>query len=1226
MVRNLIGLLVLALLLVPHPATAQSSSLRGTVMDVQSALIPGVVITATNLDTAITRSTLSDDMGAYVFAQLPPGLYKIQGELPGFATFTSQVRLQIDTPAVLAIKMEVGAQTDSVNVLGELVTVNSENATIGNPFTETQVKSLPLQTRNVVELLSLQPGVTPNGEVIGAKRDQNNVTLDGVDVNDNQIDNSTNAGFKAALPVPLDSVQEFRTTVAGQGADQGRSSGGQVSLVTKSGSNDYHGSVYEYTRNKVTAANNWFNNRAGIGREPLIRNQYGASVGGRIIRNRAFFFANWEDRKDRSATATARAVPSELFKQGIIQYRMSNGQIGVANANDIKAVDPLHIGISAEQIRMLSQYPVGNDPAAGSDKGLNFSSFRFNAPQTRNDRAYVAKLDFNLDESGKHTLMLRGTLADDHQDSTVAQFPGQPPASLTLDRSKGLAGRYTYVISPNKINVFSFGYTRLNVEQSGNTDGASLTWGVLANLTPTTRPSTRILPTTNFVDDMTWIKGSHKAEYGVNLRFIENDRTSYSNSFPSYSFSRNTLLGLGNDINNSLNSYIQQQSGNSSLKASESSNVTNAFGVLLGIVNQYSATYNYGHDGSAIAFGKPTDRAFVTNELDFYAQDTWKARRDLTLTYGVRYSLNAVPYEKNGLEVVTTAPLETFLAERIYAQANGIPGYAMPNANLTYTLGGPANNGKGWFNRDNNNFAPRFNLAYAPETTGFFGKLFGKGSVIRAGGSILYDRYGSDMVVNFDRSGSPGLSTSVSQPLNTDFTSGFRYAGSSLPTFPAAPQGGFPFTPPTIIGGFGATVGVDQGLVAPYSMLLNMSYARPIAANVTVEVGYIGRLSRKGLLQQDFMQMLTHFKDKASGMDWAQAMGVLRDYYESGITPTQVKANPSLLPKVPYIENIFPKEAGYNFPGSATANYFYTTYGRYAASDLDALNEMDRIRLADGTCISVFGCNTFFALQNAGLKAWVNAGNSAFHGGQLVVRRPVTRGWGFDFNYTLSHAIDIESSSESGAGASGAVIQDTFSPKASRNSSSFDIRHNVSANTVMELPFGAGKPILANIPGWANQIIGGWQVSSLVKYRSGLPMSITNGGVYPTNYLSAAVAVLRPGQSMPANGLGYDQTGTPSLFRNTNALNAFMGQYPGTVGVRNIIRGPQYTNVDLSVSKKFPIKESHSIQFRAEAFNAFNIVNFNAPSSISLASPSTFGQLTSAQDARVMQFALRYEF
>jgi Carboxypeptidase regulatory-like domain len=1247
MFRLFIALTLIASLFLPLTAAAQSSSLSGTVLDAQGALIPGVVITATNTDTAVTRSTISDEMGAYAFAQLPPGTYKVQAELPGFTTSVMQVRLQIDTPAILGIKMEVGAVTDTVNVLGDVATVNTENATIGNPFTETQVKQIPLQTRNVVELLSLQPGVTPTGEVIGARKDQNNVTLDGVDVNDNQsalaLVNSDTAtatdirnasGFKAALPVPLDSVQEFRTTVAGQGAEQGRSSGGQVSLVTKSGSNSLHGSAYEFLRNRLTAANNWFNNRAGIPRENLIRNQYGASLGGPVIKNRAFFFANWEDRKDRSATSTARQVPSELLKQGILQFRQSNGQIGKLTADDIKAVDPLHIGISPAQLQLLSQYPAGNDPASGSDKGLNFYSFRFNAPQNENDRALVAKLDFNLDHAAKHTLMLRGTLADNHQVTAVAQFPGQLPASQALDRSKGIAGRYTYVISPSKINVFSFGYTRLNVEQSGST-GASLTF-VVANLTPTTRASTRILPTTNFVDDMTWIKGKHKIEFGANLRFIENDRTSYANSFPSYSFSRNTLLGLGADINADLNAYIQQQSGNSSLKASESTNVANGFGVLLGLVNQYGATYNYARDGSAIPFGAPTVRAFAANELDFYVQDTWKARRDLTLTYGVRYSLNGVPYEKNGLEVVTTTPLETFLAERIYAQAHGIPGFAMPNAKLTYQLGGPKNNGPGWFDRDTNNFAPRFNIAYAPVSDGGLGKLFGKGSVIRAGAAVLYDRYGSDMVVNFDKSGSPGLSNSVSQPLNTDFTSGFRYTGGALPALPAAPTGGFPFTPPTIIGGFGATVGVDKNLVAPYSVLLNTSYTRPIARGLTVELGYFGRLGRKGLLQQDFMQMLTHFTDPVSGMDWAQAMGILRGYYESGLTPAQVQANPTIIPKIPYIENIFGKAAGItppgstiklSTPGSATANYFITTYGTYASSDLDALNQMDRIRLSDGTCITVYGCNTFFALQNAGLKSWVNASNAAFHGGQLVIRRAVAEGWGFDFNYTLSHSIDIQSASESGAGTSGAVIQDTFNPKSSRTSSDFDIRHNISANTVIELPIGAGKPFLGKIPGWANEMIGGWQVSSLIKYRSGMPLNISNGGVYPTNYLNAALVVVRPGMSMPANGVGYDQTGTPSLFRNTNATQSFMGQYPGSIGTRNILRGAPFKGLDLAVSKSFPMPWEHQrIQFRAEAFNALNNVNFNDPSSITLSSPSTFGQFSSAQPPRVMQFALRYEF
>jgi hypothetical protein len=168
---------------------------------------------------------------------------------------------------------------------------------------------------------------------------------------------------------------------------------------------------------------------------------------------------------------------------------------------------------------------------------------------------------------------------------------------------------------------------------------------------------------------------------------------------------------------------------------------------------------------------------------------------------------------------------------------------------------------------------------------------------------------------------------------------------------------------------------------------------------------------------------------------------------------------------------------------------------------------------------------------------------------------------------------------------------------------------------------------LGNIPGWANQIVGGWQVSSLVKYRSGLPVNITNGGVYPTNYLNAALAVLRPGATMPETGVGYDQTGNPSIFRNTNAYQSFMGQYPGTVGTRGIIRGPELFNLDLAISKTFPMRwEDHRVQFRAEAFNVLNKVNFNNPSALSLANTSTFGQITAAQDPRVMQFALRYEF
>lgn len=1201
---------------------AQTSSLAGLVTDQQGAAVPEAVVSITNADTSAARKVIVNANGSYSFAQMPPGNYKIEIQHPGFRTHTSQVRLQINVPSTLDVKLELGQVSEVINVNEDVTTVNTQNATVGNAFTEVQVRQLPLQTRNVVDLLSLQPGVTATGEVLGAKRDQNNVTLDGVDVNDNQaagMTATTSPGLNAALPIPLDSVQEFRVTIAGQGADQGRSAGGQVSLVTKSGSNQWHGSLYEFHRNVKTAANDWFSNRAGIAREALIRNQYGASFGGRIIRDRAFFFVNWEDRKDRSASAQSRNVPTEMLKQGIVQFRQNNGTIGQLSTAEVAAVDPMKLGLSSTMKNILASYPAANDLQAGSDRGLNFGVFRFNAPLTRNDRAYVAKMDFNLDKAARHTLMMRGTLADNTRDEVLAQFPGQDAAAKVLDNSKGLAARYTAVLTPTVVNVFSYGYTRLGIAQSG-TPGASLSFDGLTAQQNFTRGFGRFIPTTNLVNDLTWMKGAHTVQAGINFRLVQNDRNSFANSFPSYSYSRNTLRGLGADISDAVNAFIKQRSGNSALALSETQPTQRAMGILLGVINQYSATYNFGRDGKAVPFGQPLARSFGTHEYEFYVQDTWKARRDLTLTFGLRYGSYQVPYEKNGVQVVSTAGLDQYLAERVGASMAGISGARMPNAALTYQLGGPVNNGPGWYQRDNNNWAPRFNIAYAPVKDGFWGKMFGKGSVIRAGGSMLYDRYGSDMVTNFDRAGSPGLATPVTQPRNTNFTDSFRYSGGALPTLPTVANASFPYTPPTILGGFGSYSGVFPGLVAPYSMLLNLSYARQLPSKMTMEVGYIGRLARKSLVQVDVFQPLTQFKDPKSGQTWAQAASILRDYNNQGKKASEI-------PPIAFFENMFGKAANLYTPGTATQNYYHATYNEYAGSDLDALNDMDRERLADGSCISALGCNTFFALQNAGNIAWSNAGRSSFHGGQFVLRRAVSSGWGFDFNYTLSHSIDLASTAESASGTSGGVIQDTFNPNAFRGSSDFDARHNITANAVVELPFGKGKPMLNGAPGWVNQIAGGWQTTLLWRYRSGLPFNISAGGQYPTNYLNSALAIVRPGAAMPDNGTGYNQNGNPSLFRTTNAsAAAFVQQYPGGTGLRGILRGPGMSNFDLSLGKFFPLPfEGHRIQVRAEAFNAFNNVNFTTPS-LSLANPSTFGQLTGVMPARVMQFALRYEF
>lgn len=1212
---------------------AQASSLQGTVADQQGATIPEAVISIVNQETAVTRSGVSNATGFYSFPQMPPGTYKVEVQKPGFKTVVQQVRLQINTPATLDIKLEIGQVSDSINVVAETPAVNTTNASVGNPFTELQIRQLPLITRNVVDLLSLQPGVTPTGEVAGAKRDQNNVTLDGVDVNDPQgAPAGATTGFNAVLPVPLDSVQEFRTTVAGFGADQGRSSGGQVSLVTKSGSNQFHGSLYEFHRNVKTAANNWFSNRAGIARENLIRNQYGASLGGRIIKDRIFFFGNWEERKDATAVGVNRIVPSETFKQGIVQFRMSNGAIGQLNPQQIREVDPLGIGVNQTMLDIFKKYPVGNDPASSADRGLNFSIFRFNAPKKLNYRTYVLKNDFNIDKGGKHTLSLRGTLADNSEDDSanLSQFPGLPSQSQRVDQSKGLSARYTTVLTPSLISTFNYGYTRLKNLATG-ADGPSLSFYFANPTTSFPRALNRIAPVHNFTEDVTWTKGKHTVQFGINFRLNTNDRASFATSYPSYSFSRNTLAGLGADITTPINNYIRTLYGNSTLALTEATPVQNAMGALFGLVNQYSATYNYGRDGKAIPFGQPIPRVFGSNEYEFYIQDSFKMTRSLTVNYGMRYGVYTNPYEKNGVQVNPTAPLDQYFANRAGGQALGIPSFANPVASLTYDLSGPVNGKGGYYKRDLNNFAPRLAIAWAPEGNNLATKILGKGSVIRAGAGVVYDRYGNQMAVTFAQSGSPGLATQVTQPANTNFTTSVRYNGSNLPALPAAPSGGMPFTPPTIVGGFTSFTGVNPSLVAPYSVPLNLSYTRPLPKNLVVEVGYIGRLSRKGLLRQDYSQPLTNLKDLKSGQTWTGASGVLYDMWLKGLTPAQVRANPDLVGRVPYFENMFPGAANLNFPGSATANYFFTVYNTYAGSDLDALNDMDRVRRSNGSCISVFGCNTFFANQSAGMTVWTNASNASYHAGNIVFRRPIDKGWGFDFNYTLSHAFDIASGNESAigdatSGAGGSVIQDAFNPKGAYGVASFDIRHNATLNTVVELPFGKGKKFLNTSNPFVDQALGGWQVSMLGRFRSGLPQDITNGGIYPTNYLNSALAIRRPGTPAPVQGVTYNQNGNPSIFQNTNVISSYMGQYPGTTGERGIVRAAGSVNFDLSVAKRFRMPfEGHSLQFRAEAFNAFNNVNFTTLS-LNLTQPANFGQFTAAADARVMQFALRYEF
>jgi len=615
-----------------------TSSLHGVISDAQGAVIPGAAVGLNSTATGLSRQVVSDSTGGYQFLQVMPGEFTLTVTKPGFSKATQEhVVLQVNTPETLNVQLEVGTTGQTVNVTAEASTISTSDASVGNAFTEHSIRQLPLDTRNVVELLSLQPGVTSSGEVMGSRRDQNNITLDGVDVNDNensgiggqadvgsqQGSNATGqvgiSGFNSVLPIPLDSVQEFRVTVAGQGADEGRSSGGQVVLITKSGTNQLHGSAYEYNRNTITAANTWFNDRDGVPVTALNRNQFGASLGGRIKKDRAFYFFNYERRIDASAAAVERLVPSQNLRQGILTFADTNNNVYTLTPAQVQQVDPLGIGVNQGYLKILNQYPVGNDPNYGgggnsgpSDGGLNFTGYRFNAPDALDNRAYVGKMDFILDNAGKHTLSVRGTLSNSNQDqpSALAQFPGQGAASELLNNSKGIAATYTAILTPSLINSLVYGYTRQGLAYSGTTGDTFQIFPLDELQNFAARANGRILPVQNIVDTLTWTKGKHTITTGINFRIMTNNKFTYAQSYPTYGFSANVAVGLGEDIYTDLTTYMAAKTGNANFALANTFGDASALGILLGLVNNVQVTYQIGKGGSLLPQGAPDVRAF----------------------------------------------------------------------------------------------------------------------------------------------------------------------------------------------------------------------------------------------------------------------------------------------------------------------------------------------------------------------------------------------------------------------------------------------------------------------------------------------------------------------------------------------------------------------------------------------------------------------------------------
>ena len=1005
----------------------------------------------------------------------------------------------VKTPSTINIKFQVAGGTTIGNRRSQALLINRTDASLGNVIENNQIAELPIADRNVVYLLSLQPGVaylggaadanqatdTRSGAVNGVRSDQSNVTLDGIGVNDQ----NNGYAFTSVLNTPPDSVEEFRVTTANSNADSGYSSGGQVALVTKSGTNAFHGSAYEYNRNTIFSANDPFLKNAQLtsgqsNKAPkLLRNVFGVTVGGPIMKNRLFFFANYEGRRDAEGSSTLRNVPSPTLRAGILMYLCADptqcpggtvqgidnnpypvqpGYYGL-NFTQIQGMDPEGIGVNQAVLKVLNQYPAANEFNAGD--GSNTLGFRFSPNVDRSFNTYITRLDYHITSNGSETLFVRGQIQN-FKEPGPQQFPGKPAATNFLDDSKGLTVGLSSIISPRLINDFHWGFIRQGQQYGGTSVFPGVFLNGIDSLVPFTRPTNAFVPVNQLSDSLSWTQGNHSFQFGTDLFLIRSNHISYLNSFSDVQ--TNVVYLNSGGIANTTARWIRATMGYPSVDHNFGPNYDSATGIVMGIFAEGDGIYNFARNGTALPQGQSINRRYAINDYEFFAQDSWRMTHRLTVSYGLRWVLEAPPYETNGYQVApcveaagggcTKQNVADWFNHSAQLATAGQP--ANSAGEIGFVLGGPKNNGPGLWNWDHKDFSPRIAVAWAPDTgDGWASKILGKKDQfsIRGGYSIMYDHFGVPIVNSFDQNGSFGLSTRLGNSAGSVTASNApRFSclipGSSgqscLPTpcpnlnnpgclFGPPPAGGFPNIPSNTA--FAINWGLDQSVKTPYTHMFNFSLQRQITSRSSLQVAYVGSIGRRLPMQVD-MAMPTNLNDPASNTRYFQAATMLSKLaaVPNPQSTTGLGTDVNSVAPVPFFEHLFPAWAGVAtqsaltnnglncntanitggvLPGHPTATQnIYEIWNCFPHNETLTLKYLDLpntlLQLSPALPNSKYGPYALYHDQFSSLYAWRNIGTSDYNALQVTYNAR----WGSNlqgqFNYTFSKSLDEASAAE----------------------------------------------------------------------------------------------------------------------------------------------------------------------------------------------------------------------
>ena len=1308
--------------------SASTGTVFGVVTDPSGAVVVGASVTLTDTGTGAVRTTTTNDSGRYFVANVSPGKYDISITKAGFAaTKLTAQSVEVGKSVNVDISMHVGTTSEVVEVESSSMQLQTMNATVGNTITGVSLQALPSLGRDVSSFATLQPGVAPDGSVAGAVYDQNAFQLDGGQ-NTNDMDGSMNiytnsfagdstgglvsygvtggaagsGGPTGVMPTPADSIEEFKVGTNNQTADFNSSAGAQVSMVTKRGTNSWHGTVYEYYLDNKLNANTWDNNNTGTPIPSFHYNRFGGAIGGpilpKMLGGKTYFFANYQGFRWPNSETVEVLDPTASMRLGLLTYGATTYNLnptpvtynGVTYPSTVCAgggspgCDPRGLGINPVVAQMWNAMPLPNDPNCPLSRcDANIQGFKGNLGTPQTDNFGVARLDHDFGDkwhfmsSYRYYKLVRTTNSQiDISSGTPVSLSSRPQVPWFL------AAGLTTNISPNVTNDIHYSYLRNYWQWGSAGDPPQVTGlgGALEPLGEVSRANGRSLSPYNvntqdtrtrfwdgqdhmIRDDVSVLKGNHLFQFGGTYQRNYNyhqrtDNGGGINYQAVYQLGTNsTGAGIGG-----IGPFVPAEAPSATVFGRE-------YAAVLGIVS--IAQIAYTREGANLALNPPLTPAFDQSTIPYYNlyfSDTWHMKPTFSVTYGIGWTLEMPPVEKNGKQVLlvdqSNQPIETesYLHQRQTAALQG----QVFNPDVGFALVGNVGKGRKYpYDPFYGGFSPRIAAAWNPhfESDSMFGKVFGHdNTVIRGGYSRMYGRLnGVDLVLV------PLLGTGLIQPVQcvqptstgacggagstpqTAFRIGATSAGFDGLTAPipaADPTLPQPDYPGINAVGAGAGEVLDPKFRPNHSDTFDFTIQRQLSRKTMFEVGYIGRVMHDEY--QPININSVPYMMTLGGQSFAKGYaGIQRSLGCTGPS-ADCGANgvPANITPQPFFE--------------AAMNPAYCA-GFSSCTQAVATNEIDNL-----TSHSVW--SMYSDLDNGGFNFPRSMMNTPLAGafgasGQLSSGIGVNASIGHgnynalfaSFKMSDWHGLTMQSNFTWGkALGTGATVQATseYTP-----ADAFDLNRTYGVQSwdrkfVYNLFFVYQPEAFKGQKGLVGHVLGGWTFAPIISIGSGVPIQVnttTQGQSYgegdASNFFNGTgfgpgenaipIGKYTQGSSRHNNVFGSNGIGTNGFGANMftdpeAAYNLFrdpiVGLDTGRTGGAGTLRGLAYWNVDFSISKAVNITERVSAEFSTVFTNVFNHVQLGDPF-LEVNDPADWGVLPGqANQPRQMEFGFRVRF